>query len=288
MERRGFPPFLIDIKRMAQSLLTRCGTNAFGPRTIAKNWIYKFHKQHPAIKARLSRSRDAQRAKNEDPRIIQPWFERVQATKQEHGILDEDVYNFDETGFAMGLITGSRSSKVVGSSESVGRATVIQPGNRIWSTVIECINASGWALPPSVILEGKVHLEYWYRQQGLPLDWTIAVSDNGWTNDELGFYFIQHFDKWTKSRTIGTHRLLILDGHGSHAPEFDHFCSENNIITECLPPHTSHILQPLDVACFGPLKTAYGHLVQDLARKAIFHVDKADFLFSLPLVSLAS
>jgi hypothetical protein len=68
----------------------------------------------------------------------------------------------------MGLITSSRSSKVITSSESVGRATVIQPGNRTWSTVIECINASGWALPPFVILEGKVHLQYWYQQQGLP------------------------------------------------------------------------------------------------------------------------
>ena len=57
-----------------------------------------------------------------------------------------------------------------------------------------------------------------------------------------------------------------------------HFAQKNNIITLCLPPHTSHILQPLDVACFSPLKTAYGRLVQDLARRAIFHIDKADFL----------
>jgi hypothetical protein len=72
---------------------------------------------------------------------------------------------------------------------------------------------------------------------------------------------------------------LILDGYGSHAtPEFDTYCFENNIITECLLLHTSHILQPLDVACFGLLKTAYGRLVQDLARKAIFYIDKADFL----------
>jgi hypothetical protein len=45
-----------------------------------------------------------------------------------------------------------------------------------------------------------------------------------------------------------------------------------------MPSHTSHILQPLDVACFSPLKTAYEHLVQDLARQGIFHIDKADFL----------
>ena len=45
-----------------------------------------------------------------------------------------------------------------------------------------------------------------------------------------------------------------------------------------MPPHTSHLLQPLDVACFSLLKAAYSRLVQNLARLAIFHVDKADFL----------
>jgi len=179
----------------------------------------------------------------------------------------------------MGLITGSKASKVLTSSESVGRATVIQPGSRIWTTVIECINAMGWALPPFVIVEGKVHIDYWYDQPGLPRDWAVGVSDNGWTNDSLGYKWIQHFDKFTKDRCVGTYRLLILDGHGSHAtPEFDLFCSQNHIIALCLPSHTSHILQPLDVACFGPLKQAYGQLVQNLARISKFHVDKADFL----------
>jgi DDE superfamily endonuclease/Psq-like protein/Tc5 transposase-like DNA-binding protein len=278
MEQRGFPPFLIDVKRMAQVLRARRGSSA-PARAIGKNWIYRFLKKHPALKARLQRSRDAQRAKNEDPRVIRPWFQRIKETREKYGIPDEDVYNFDETGFAMGLIGGSGSSKVVGLSDSVGRATVIQPGDRTWTTVIEGINATGWAIPPFVILEGKVHLQYWYQEQGLPTDWTIAVSPNGWTNDELGVHFIKHFDKWTKPQTKGTYRLLLLDGHGSHAtPEFDTYCQENHIITECLPPHILHILQPLDVGCFSPLKAAYRRLVQDLARQAVFHVDKADFL----------
>lgn len=28
--------------------------------------------------------------------------------------------------------------------------------------------------------------------------------------------WLEHFDKHTKERTIGTHRLLILDGHEGH------------------------------------------------------------------------
>jgi hypothetical protein len=130
MEQRGFPPFLIDIKRMAQSLLDRRCSNTSKSKPVGKNWIYRFHNNHPGIKACLSRSRDAQQARNEDPHIIKPWFERVLEVQQKYSIVDEDTYNFDKTGFAIGLITGSRSSKVVTSSESVGRATVIQPGNR--------------------------------------------------------------------------------------------------------------------------------------------------------------
>ncbi|KYG40143.1 hypothetical protein M433DRAFT_78648, partial [Acidomyces richmondensis BFW] len=52
-------------------------------------------------------------------------------------------------------------------------------------------------------------------------------------------------------------RLLIMDGHGSHitANVIAH-CMEHAIDLLILPPHTSHILQPLDVSVFSPLKRA--------------------------------
>jgi hypothetical protein len=37
--------------------------------------------------------------------LIRSWFELVEQTKLKYGILDEDVYNFDEAGFTMGRIT---------------------------------------------------------------------------------------------------------------------------------------------------------------------------------------
>ncbi len=45
-----------------------------------------------------------------------------------------------------------------------------------------------------------------------------------------------------------------------------------------MPPHLSHLLQPLDVGCFGPLKHAYGSKIADLARNAVTHITKSDFL----------
>lgn len=45
-----------------------------------------------------------------------------------------------------------------------------------------------------------------------------------------------------------------------------------------MPHHSSHILQPLDVSCFGPLKKAYGRQIEDLMRQQITHITKEDFI----------
>jgi hypothetical protein len=45
-----------------------------------------------------------------------------------------------------------------------------------------------------------------------------------------------------------------------------------------MPPHSSHLLQPLDVGCFGPLKQAYGRQIEGLMRMHINHVSKLEFL----------
>ena len=44
-----------------------------------------------------------------------------------------------------------------------------------------------------------------------------------------------------------------------------------------MPPHSSHLLQPLDIGCFGPLKTAYGRAIEHLIRCSITHVSKTEF-----------
>jgi hypothetical protein len=44
-----------------------------------------------------------------------------------------------------------------------------------------------------------------------------------------------------------------------------------------MPPHSSYLLQPLDVGCFGPLKKAYGREIEQLIRRSITHVSKTEF-----------
>ena len=175
----------------------------------------------------------------------------------------------------MGVIS---TATVVTSIERRGRVKKVQPGNREWVTVIQGINSQGWAIPPFIIVAGKFHLSSQYEHSLLPHDWRIATSNNGWTTNERGVEWIEHFEKYTNLRTLGTYRLLILDGHESHhSTDFELYCREHNIVTLCMPPHSSHILQPLDIGCFGPLKVAYGKQIEDLMRAHVTHITKEDF-----------
>ena len=280
LDKRGAAPRPAHVREMADILLSKQGHTT--ARTIGDKWAYNFVKRHDQLKSKFSQRYNHQRAKCEDPKIIQEWFNFVQITIMKYGITLDDIYNFDETGFAMGLVA---TAKVVTRAEMVGKPFLIQPGNREWVTSIECINSKGWALPPCLIFKGKVHIEGWYQDKALPNDWRLEVSDNGWTTDQIGLRWLQNIfiPATNGGRTTGKYRLLVLDGHGSHlTPRFDEICSQNDIIPICMPPHSSHLLQPLDVGCFSPLKRAYGRLVENKMRLGFNHIDKFDFLEAYP------
>ena len=274
IDQRGLPLGAQSVRQMANLLLQSRSQDK--TVTVGDCWVYNFVQRNDSLQSKYNRKYDYQRAKCEDPVIIRDWFRLVRNTIEKYGILDEDIFNFDETGFQMGVIS---TAKVITGAERSQKPKSIQPGNREWVTVIDCIASSGWALPPVIIFEGKLHQSTWYSETR-PLDWATGVSDNGWTDNELGLIWLKKvFEKHTASRTKGVYRLLILDGYGSHvAPEFDLFCKEHSIISLCMPPHSSHLLQPLDVGCFAVLKRLYGRQIEGYMRNGLNHIDKADFL----------
>jgi hypothetical protein len=72
--------------------------------------------------------------------VIQGWFRLVENTKTKYGILDEDTYNFDESGFMMGVIS---TGAVVTRSERRDRPRIVQQGDRKLTSIIASINAIG-------------------------------------------------------------------------------------------------------------------------------------------------
>jgi hypothetical protein len=280
MDQRGMPPRISTVHYLAQLLLSARLSQSQTPVPLSDKWVNRFIKRRKELCSKYTRKYDYQRAKCEDPELIKNWFKLVRNTIEKYGISEHDIYNMDETGFQMGVI--STAKVVCGSETRESRAKSLQPGNREWVTAIEAVNATGWALPPQIILAAKKHQSTWYKM--IPKDYKLSVSDTGWTNDELGLVWLQEmFEPYTALRTVGRYRLIILDGHSSHATAgFDKFCTEKCIIPLYMPPHSSHLLQPLDVSCFSPLKRIYGQKTAEMMQNGIHSMDKEDFLYLYP------
>lgn len=272
-DTRGFPPAISDVGAMASSILKSRGKSEVG-----KRWVYRFIQRRQELKTRFSRAYDFQRALCEDHNVINAWFRLVSNMRAKYGIIDCDFYNFDETGFVMGMIC---PTMVVTRSDRRGKSKAIQPGNREWATAITCVSGDGFDVPPFLLVQGAYHLANWYTESGLPDSWAIKPTSNGWTDNETGLDWIKHFDKHTKSRTKGGYRMLVLDGHESHqSVDFEAYCKDHNIIPLCLPPHSSHLTQPLDVGFFSVLKRAYGQEINTFIRAHINHITKVEFFLA--------
>ncbi|KAJ5579401.1 hypothetical protein N7450_008268 [Penicillium hetheringtonii] len=153
MDSRGAAPRPSTVREMANILLTARGTTPL--LTVGVNWASTFVKRCDKLRSRFSKRYDYQRALNEDPKTIKEWFLMVQYTIEENGIQPEDIYNFDETGFAMGLIL---SQKVVTRAEYYGRRSILQSDNREWVIAIETIYADGYLLSPCIIFKGQIYI----------------------------------------------------------------------------------------------------------------------------------
>ena len=155
------------------------------------------------------------------------------------------------------------------------------PGENI--TAIECIAADGWLMPPWFLVQGKNHMENWYRTTNLPSDYTLVPTPTGWITDTAAFQWLHAFHECTKNRVSrGGFRLLLMDNHGSQLThEFLQFCDHHYIIAYCFIPHTTHIYQPLDSWPFQVLKDYYKKNNNTVVQWGGSVSSKADFFVKL-------
>src|ERR1700684_1150493 len=245
---------------------------------LGRHWTTRFLKRHPEIKSVLSVKIDKNRWDSVSREKCGKWFNNFEKTVKEHRILDSNIYNMDEKGCILGL---SERAKVLIPSESEVSYKQ-QPGNRESVTIIECVNGAGDVSPPFIIWSAKEHRNNWIPLSlDKSMDGTVfAISPNGYTDHELSFEGVSKiFHPATVQRCRGHTRLLVMDGHSSHLTgKLLGFCHDNNILPICLPAHTTHVLQPLDVGCFGPLAHYYRIEVEEACVNGLDSVSKVDFL----------
>ena len=115
----------------------------------------------------------------------------------------------------------------------------------------------------------------------------FGVSPNGWTDNSKALAWLKRSfgpgstsEKKATTNADGSRkwRLFMFDGHISHVnTAFLYRCLDYQVLPVCLPPHTTHFLQPLDVSVFGPFKRAYSDLLQAKYAKGERGVWKGNF-----------
>jgi hypothetical protein len=202
-------PAGIDSTIEAANSILRCnGSTETATRRWTKRWITTHQDFIKTIRSTpLSSKRRAAHQKED----IEAHFQEFKRSKAHWGILDEDVYNFDETGCMIGIQAGSFVLVPVDCTV----AYIDDPANRELVTSTECISAGGFHVPPMITFKGAYHLRKYFKND-TDGDILWSRSESGFVNDKLTLVWLKHFDRFTKSCTKGRYRMLIFDGYGSH------------------------------------------------------------------------
>lgn len=266
----GFSPTRESILEMATTMLPPGDTQPLG-----QNWHEGFESRNPDVKAILSSSLDRQRALSNTESGYRTYWENLSYIIMKYNIPPENIWNFDEKGFIIGLC-GRYIIYVRPERANPGKLP--SSGNRQSITDGETISAAGKSLPPYIITKGKIHTvsKFEYIQKGILPGASFANAPEGVMYSVLSIdYLKNHFEPLSRQfmRTAmesggSDHRLLLWDNHTSHTTlECRYFGVEKLIHLATYPGHQTHKLQPLDVGIFSPLAHAYRILLEKWTRK---------------------
>ncbi|XP_063964321.1 uncharacterized protein LOC135156302 [Lytechinus pictus] len=221
-------------------------------KRVGKCWLSHFLKRWPCLRLVKPRKLAMTRARITTKQRLDSYYSELGRILDKYNLKDKPhlIFNMYETGFncehnPLRVISGVERTQAITSCRS---ATTI---------VIACGSAAGVSLPPYFILKGKRDVNTSVKEGCLPGS-KFEVSDSGWSNGSIFRNFISNRFLPAVERDEEEYCLLLYDGHKSHitVPVIEE-ARKNRLILFLLPPHTSHLLQPLDVGCFGPMTCHY-------------------------------
>lgn len=223
-------------------------------KPFSLQWYYDFMGRWPELKLVRPSSLSEQRARCASEACVTNYFRELNHVMNKYEIMGnpQNIYNIDEKG----INTEYKPPNVVAGSSCKVQSVMAERGKTV--TIIGAGNALGTQIPPYFIFPGERYLDSLLSGSTPGADGTMTKS--GWSNSEVfKKYFKTHFMKYVQGRGDSSEYILVLyDGHRSHISlDLVDWALERKIILFVLPPHTSHILQPMDIGCFGPLQNRY-------------------------------
>ncbi|XP_063634481.1 jerky protein homolog-like [Cydia splendana] len=228
------------------------------------DWFTSFRNRH-GLSLKKAQPVEHARKVNTDPFSINEYFELLQATLKKLNLeqMPSQIWNLDETSVSF----DPSKTKVVG-KKGVPSSRTTHGTGKDNTTVLTAVNADGVKISPLIIFKGKFVWDSWMANTDKKYNFELsyAASPNGWIDSNI---FLNYLEK-VFIPALGKDRpvLLIYDGHNSHVNlNVVELALKNNITILKLPPHTSHLLQPLDVAVFKSFKSRWDAKLVEWQRK---------------------
>lgn len=225
--------------------------NRFSQKTemAGKDWAstflrkYKLSLRKPLLKGKLTQTIEFEKMQ------VELYFDNLQSLIKTYRFSNSRIFSMDESE----LPIFSNDLPKVFSLDGQGRIASEEENQSV--TVVCCMSATGYYLPPAIIFPAKTP-EYKLINGGPPNS-ILFVSESGCINSQLFLEWLKHFQSHVKpSETDPT--LLILDNHPTHTSLATVlYARKHNIHMVFLPLNNSHRIQPLDCFFFKTLKFLY-------------------------------
>ncbi|XP_071578860.1 uncharacterized protein [Temnothorax nylanderi] len=256
VSEKGFPISKDQLCDSVARLVVRLERpTPFKENRPGRHWYEAFLRRHPELSQRIVQNLSYSRASATEERL-RNWFAEVESYLTTQNLLNIDpsrVYNCDESAFFL----CPKAENVIARKGARSVYKVVNGDEKECLTVLFMVNAAGVMVPPMVM--------YWYQRipasvvRNVPKGWSIGISERGWMTAETFYEYIANvFYPWLKENNVEFPVVLYVDGHSSHCTmPLSEFCRDHQIELIALYPNATHILQPLDVAVFHPLKSSW-------------------------------
>lgn len=250
----GYPFTISELKRFVKHYLDRKGV-----RSVLKNnlpgieWCNLFLGRHDELRQRNSDNIKRVRAEL-GPEVICSYFDHLETTLE--NVEADNIINYDETN-----LTDDPGKIRVIVRRGVKHAHRTIDFSKSSTSVMFAATGSGLFLPPYIV----------YKAKNLYPEWLQGGPDGCYYNrSETGWFDAPIFEDWFEKvalvyfRRLNGKKVIIGDNLGSHLSlKVLQLCKTHNIHFVFLPPNSTHLLQPLDVAVFRSIKAAWRKILNE-------------------------
>ena len=240
----------LKVAKICQGRLT-----SFKDGILGNNWLYWFRQRHLHLVMRVPQGLEIARAKAMNPTTVHGFHSNLLQLYNKYAYNAFHIWNVDENG-----CNASKSGlgKVL-ARKGIQSVHAQIPNERKWLSVLTFIDVAGIFIPYFFIFKGKRRIKDYI--QLCKACTTMAMQEKGYITSYLFSRLMDHFIEHLEDLQLlspSNRHLIILDGHKSHLTlKVIQEATEHGVDLISLPSHTSHTLQPLDVACFKPFKSAF-------------------------------